>query len=91
MSARVQTYLLRQAGGLSKYYCSVNKAGGRVVFENNGKALWGCADRTASLNSRGVVYFTCLSGRSYLAPGERSIVLDVLRQRSRVTMHDRRI
>ena len=34
--------LLRQVRGVSKYNCCVNKARGRVVFEDNGNALWGC-------------------------------------------------
>ena len=51
---------------------SVNHARGRAVFENNGRALWGCAVRIASRNSHRVLYFVCLSGRSYLSPGERS-------------------
>ena len=50
-------------GGLSKYYCSVNKAHSRAVFKNNGKVLWGWAKQTMSLNTRGVLYFACLSGR----------------------------
>ena len=37
------------------------------------KTLCGCADRLVSSNSRGVVYFACLSGRSYRPPGERSV------------------
>ena len=38
ISARVQTRLLRQAGGLSKRYSLiVNKARGRVVFETTAK------------------------------------------------------
>ena len=55
-----------------KYHCSVDKARGRAVFENNGKAFGGCEDQTVSLNTRGVVYFACLSGRSYVSPGQRS-------------------
>ena len=35
--------------------------------------LWVCANQTVSLNSPGVVYFACLSGRSYLSPGEKSV------------------
>ena len=36
----------------------VNKPRGRVVFENDGRALRGCAERTESgSNSRGFVYF----------------------------------
>ena len=50
-----------------------NKAHGRVVFENNVKALLVYEDRTASSNPSGVVYFDCLSGRSYLSLGERSV------------------
>ena len=53
---------------------SVSKACGHVVFENNRKALWGCADQNTTLNSWGVVYFTCLSGWSYLSPSKRSKV-----------------
>ena len=60
--------------GWFKYLCSVNKTGGGVVGENNGEAVWGCADRIVSLNTRGGVYFACLSGRSYLTPGERSVM-----------------
>ena len=38
----------------------------------------GCADRSLSSNSRGVVvYFACLSGRSYLSSGETSVGDDV--------------
>ena len=44
----------------------VNKARDRGAVENNCKALWSCADRILSSNARGVVYFACLSGRSYL-------------------------
>ena len=36
------------------------------VFINNGKTLWGCADRTVRLNTPSVVYFPCLSGQSCL-------------------------
>ena len=39
---------------------SVNKVRGRFVFENNGNALRGCADRAVGSNSRGIVYFDCL-------------------------------
>ena len=49
-----------------------------VVFENNGTALWGCADRAQSSNSRGDLYFACLSGRIFLPPGERSVFCDIL-------------
>ena len=35
--------------------------------------LWGCAARTVNWNSRGVVYFSCLSGRSYRSSGRRSV------------------
>ena len=58
------------------------KARGRVVFENNGKTLWSCADRSVSSNSCHVVYFACLCGRSYLASGERSVPWYVFRSRS---------
>ena len=51
----------------------VNKTRGRVIFENNREALWSCADRSVGLSSCGVLYFVCLSERSYLFPGERSI------------------
>ena len=54
---------------------TISKACGPLVFENNSVALWGCADRTVSSNTHVVIYFACLSGRSYLSPGERSIVL----------------
>ena len=43
---------------------SVNKARVRDVLANNGKVLWGCADRTVSWNSGGVVYFTRLTDLS---------------------------
>ena len=43
------------------------------LFEKDGKALWGCADWTVRPNTLGVVYFTYLSGQSYLSPGARSI------------------
>ena len=46
---------------------------GCVVCENNSKVIWGCADRTVSSNSRHVVSFACLSGRSYRSLGERSV------------------
>ena len=36
-------------------------------------ALGLCADRTVRSTSRCVVYFACLSGRSFLSPGEMSI------------------
>ena len=71
--AHKQASFDRPAGCLS-VRCSVNKARGRVVFENNGKMLWGCADRSRSLNTRdantGVTHSACLSGRSYLAQGQ---------------------
>ena len=54
---------------------SVNKACGRVVFENDSRPLWGCTKRTVRTNSRDVVYFACVSGWSDLSQGERSIVL----------------
>ena len=34
----------------------------KYAFEDNGKALWGCADRSVCLNSSGNVYFVCLRG-----------------------------
>ena len=37
------------------------------------KRFRGCTDRNLSLNTRDAVYFSRLSGRSYLAPGDRSI------------------
>ena len=52
----------------------MKKAHGGVVLENKGKVLRSCADRTVSSNSRCVIYFACLSGRSYLSPDERSIM-----------------
>ena len=70
--ARVQKHL-GQADGLSKYHCCVNTARSRAALESTGEELWGCADRTVSLNTRDVVYFDCLSGRSYLSLGERSV------------------
>ena len=54
---------------------NVNQARGRPVFENNGEALWSCANRSETLSSRGVVYFVCLRGWSYLSLSERSIVI----------------
>ena len=51
---------------------SVNKASGRVVFGNNGKALWGCADRTVSSNS-GSGSFLRLSKRA-----ERSVFWSIV-------------
>ena len=36
------------------YHCSVNKARGRVVFEDNGEADGGCADSAINSSSRGV-------------------------------------
>ena len=56
------------------YHCSVNKAVGRVVFENTGKAQWGCTDRTLYSNWRGIGYFACLSGRSYPSRDQKSNV-----------------
>ena len=50
---------------------SVDKALGYVIFENNDKTLWGCADQTASLNSLDEVNLDC---PSYLSPGQRSVV-----------------
>ena len=58
-----------------------------LVFENNGKALWSCADRTVSLTSRGVVFFACLSGRSYLSHHKnlfRGKFLAVLHSKNRI-------
>ena len=66
MSAHVQTRPFRQAGRLSRYHCSVNKARGHVVFESSGKVFLDCADRIESSTSHSVVYFACLSGRCYL-------------------------
>ena len=66
MSAANQHRAYKHGSSDSKQ--SVNKARGRVAFENNGKALGGCADGTKTRD----VYFACLSGRSYLSPGERS-------------------
>ena len=43
-----------------------------AVLENNSEAPWGCVARNARSNSRGVVYFACLSGRSRLSPGQMS-------------------
>ena len=40
--------------------------------------LWGCADLTVKSNSCGVVYFSCLRGRSYLSPDVRSMFLVLL-------------
>ena len=37
------------------------------------KPLWGCADLTVSLNSQGVIYFTCRSAWNDLSPGEMSV------------------
>ena len=54
ISVHVQTRLPRQAGGLSMYHCSVNKARGRVVFEDNGEAFGGGADSTVNSSSSGV-------------------------------------
>ena len=56
------------------YHCSVKKARGLAVFKDNGKALSGCGNKNASLNTRAGVYVACLSGRSRLSLGERSIV-----------------
>ena len=47
----------------------------RIVFENNRQTLFGCRDQT--VRSRGVVNFACLSGHSYLSPGERSVLVCV--------------
>ena len=76
ISIRVQTRLPGQAGGVSKYHCSVNKAHDRAVFENNREKLWGCADRTMCFSTRDVVCFACFSRRNHrdVCPGERSIL-----------------
>ena len=39
----------------------VNKASGCVIFKNNSKVLWSCADQTSHSNACGAVYFACLS------------------------------
>ena len=67
ISASVLTHLLlRQAGELSKYRCSVDEARGRAVLElNNGKALRDCADRTERWSTRDVVYSACPGGHCY--------------------------
>ena len=44
-----------------------NKARGRVAFKDIGNALGRCADRTMSSDSSVIVYFACLSGRSYVS------------------------
>ena len=67
MSVRVQTRLLSRQS-------VTNNARDRAVFESNGKAFSECADRIVISNSHGVAYFACLSGRSCLSPGERSIL-----------------
>ena len=54
---------------------TVNKTRGHVVFTNSRKVLLGCAERTMSTNSSGLVYFTCLAGRSYLSSGDRSVAV----------------
>ena len=66
--------LVNSPVGCPKYHYSVVKARGRVVYQHDGKALWGCAGRivVCTINTRGVVYFACLSGRSCLYPGEES-------------------
>ena len=69
VSGYKHTCLVRQAVGLSKYHCNVNKAHGRTVFKNS-KVLCGCADWAMSLNTT-LVLFTCLSGWSYLSHGNR--------------------
>ena len=77
ISVHIQTHQLRLAGGLSKYHCSIDQEHGGAVLWNNRKALWSCADRTLSSNTRNVVDSACLSGRNYLGPkcGERSVGL----------------
>ena len=67
---------LDRPGCPTEYHCSVTKARGRVISESNGKALWSWADRTMASSSR-CVCFACLSGQSYLSPGERSAVIVV--------------
>lgn len=52
---------------------TANKINGRVGFKTNREALGGYADRIMCLNSRDVVYFAILSGRSYLCPGDMSV------------------
>ena len=58
---------------MHKYASLVNKTCVHFSFEYNSEALLGCADQTMSLNSHGVVFLTCLSGWSYLSPGELSV------------------
>ena len=55
------------------------------------KSFGGCTDLTVSSNSRGVVYFACLSGRSFVSPlAVRSlaseIALDLLRDHHIITI-----
>ena len=61
---------------MSKYHCHGNKLKGRAlaVFKNSGQALWVCVIGSVSSNTRCVVCSACLSGRSYLATSERSVV-----------------
>lgn len=62
-----QKHLLRQAHGLSKYYCKVNKAMCSCCFENK---QWSSASGLCSpnvrLNTGCIVYFACLSVWNYL-------------------------
>ena len=67
---------------MSKYHCKQLKARGRVVFQNNGEAIWGCADRTVNSNTRDVIYSACLSGRSYLSPNEGAFTMAGFMSRS---------
>ena len=62
--------LANQRSRTSTPSLKANTTHGRVVLENNSEALWGCADRILSLNSRGVVCFACLSGLGLLGRGQ---------------------
>lgn len=59
MSASVQTYLLGEDFGLSKYHCNVNKAHACAVFKKKIKPLW-CVQFKAQGQIH-IVYSTCLT------------------------------
>ena len=59
-------------------------------FKTSVESFLSCADRTVCSNSREVVYFACLSGRSYLSPGKRSVELLRLVFVYRIFLNDNR-
>ena len=50
--------------GCLKYYYRIKRERALAVFENNSKALWGCADRTTSSNAHGANTSLVLVGKA---------------------------